>query len=265
MKAESISDFLQQWLESDYLEGPERDIFKRYYASYVNHFGSYIKFHYGQQTKELFDSLGRDTSKRVLEVGCGCGTESLWLALQGFGVKGIDISDDLLNVGRARQEILETLLRRRLPCEFKKRSLLDIQDEQYDVIWMELAFHHLEPRAQIVKKLSSCLRPGGKLVISEINGWNPAVQGYLFKLRGFRTVIEAHGTQWGNERIITARALCRLLEQHGIQKERVRYFRFFPNKRWADWIASRVGVIDSRDVAFLRPLYTHYNYVGVKG
>lgn len=263
--AKSISDFLQQWLDGDFLRGEEWDTFSRYYVSYIDHFGSYIKFHYGAQTRELFGALAQDKSKKILEIGCGCGTESLWVALQGYTVKGIDISDEMLRVARARQGVLEAALGRKLACDFEKRSVLDISGEQYDVIWMEQAFHHLEPRAEVLKKLSALLRPGGRLVICEVNAWNPMLQAVFFKQRGFNTIsTDEHGGQVGNERILTAKALGRLLARHGIREERIRYFRFFPNKPWVDWIASRFGVVDDKDIAMLRPLYTHYNYVGAK-
>lgn len=264
LKADSIGEFLRQWIEGDYLDGEERETFRRYYASYVKHFGPYIKFHYGAQTRELFTDLAQDRSKRILEVGCGCGTESLWLSMHGYKVKGIDITEDLLHVARARKRVLETKLGRELPCEFERRSLLDESGRQYDVIWMEQAFHHLEPRTDVACKLSELLRPGGTLVIAETNAWNPAIQAFLFRLRGFKTVIQNEGACWGNERILTAGSLSRLLAQHGIKRQRVRYFRLFPNKQWADRLASRFGMVDDRDFGVLRPLYTHYNYVGVK-
>ena len=261
----SISDFLRLWLTGGYLDGAEQETFERYYASYIRHFGPYIQFHYGSQTRELLQTLAPcDKSTKVLEIGCGCGTESLWLALQGYTVKGVDLLDDLLQVARKRKSLLTQLVDRELRCKFVHRSLLDLENEQHDVIWMEQAFHHLEPRSEVLTKISALLRPGGKLVISDTNGWNPAIQLKLFRGRGFKTVIDMHGAPWGNERILSANALSRLLSRHGIRRVKLRHFRFFPNKRWADWLISRAGAFDDADHLMLRPLYTHYNYVGVR-
>jgi 2-polyprenyl-3-methyl-5-hydroxy-6-metoxy-1,4-benzoquinol methylase len=263
--ANSISDFLQLWLTGRYLDGVEKEIFERYYASYMRHFGPYIQFHYRSQTRELFEALAPcDKSTNVLEIGCGCGTESLWLALQGYSVKGVDLMDDLLQVARKRKSLLTQMVGRELRCEFENRSLLDLENQHHDVIWMEQTFHHLEPRSEVLTKLSALLRPGGKLVISETNGWNPAIQMKYFRLRGLKTVIEVQGAPWGNERILSANALGRLLRRHGIRQTKLRHFRIFPNKRWADWLTSYAGVFDDTDSLLLRPLYTHYNYVGVK-
>lgn len=264
LKVRSISDFLQLWLEGDHIQGAERDTLLRYYGSYVNHFGVYIKHHYAEQTRELFDELSASNSKEILEVGCGCGTESLWLAMQGYSVKAIDVADDLLEVANVRKNILEKQLGRALPCTFEKRSLLDIKDEKYDIIWIEQAFHHIEPRDKVLTKLGGLLRSGGKLIVSEANAWNPAIQATLFKGRGFKTIIDHYGVQWGNERIITARKLVKSFQKQGITKKSVRYFRFLPNKPWVDWIVSRFGIIDKHEFGIIKPLYTHYNYVGVK-
>ena len=185
----SISDFLQWWLNEDYLQGEQLNTFKNYYRSYVSNFGRYIKDQYGQQTKELFEELAEDKSKKILEVGCGCGTEALWLAMHGYSVTAVDVSEELLEVARSRKIILEQYLGRDLPCQFISQSLLDITINKYDVIWMEQTFHHLEPRDDVLIKLGELLHHGGRLVISETNGWNLAIQAQFFKGRGFNTVM----------------------------------------------------------------------------
>ena len=101
--------------------------------------------------------------------------------------------DDLLQVDRKRKSLLAQVVGKELRCDFETRSLLGLENEHYDVIWMEQAFHHLEPRSEVLTKLSALLRPGGKLVISETNGWNPAIQAKLFRLRGLKPVIDMHG------------------------------------------------------------------------
>gem|GEM_PF-3098919 len=61
----------------------------------------------------------------MLEVGCGCGTESLYFGLNGINVTAVDNQDALLGVARERKEIIEKQLGRELPCEFINRSVLD--------------------------------------------------------------------------------------------------------------------------------------------
>jgi SAM-dependent methyltransferase len=57
----------------------------------------------GQPSSELLRSVSRHAIRpcRALEIGCGTGTNSVWLAQQGFEVTGIDVAP--LAVERAEQ------------------------------------------------------------------------------------------------------------------------------------------------------------------
>jgi SAM-dependent methyltransferase len=57
----------------------------------------------GQPSSELQRVVGRHTIRpcRALEIGCGTGTNSVWLAQQGFEVTGVDVAP--LAVERAEQ------------------------------------------------------------------------------------------------------------------------------------------------------------------
>jgi 2-polyprenyl-3-methyl-5-hydroxy-6-metoxy-1,4-benzoquinol methylase len=259
-----ISEFLEVWLRRNLLPDEEAGALYAYYRSYRRNFGPYLKHHYRNQTRELMVLLEAEPSARVLEVGCGCGTESLWMAAQGVTVAAVDVTESFLNVAAARKKILECALGHRLECEFHRKSILDMEGGPYDLIWMEQAFHHLEPRAAIVEKIGGLLRPGGHLVVSENNAWNPLQQLVLFKMRGTKTIVDVDGVPWGNERILTAGRLRRQFERCGIEKITLRYFRTLPNRHWSDMLTARIGMFDDADRWWMRPFYTHYNYVGRK-
>lgn len=259
-----ISEFLDAWLHLELLSEEDSKILNKYYASYKYHFGLYARHHYKNQTKELLEILGKLNNPEILEIGCGCGTESLWVSLHDYSVKAIDVSDKLLKVAAARKNILETILNRKLDCKFEKKSVVDLNEGQYDLIWMEQTYHHLEPRKVITEKICSLLRPGGYIIISESNAWNPFLQAMLFKLRGTKVIINYHNVIWGNERILTSGKLVKNFQKYGVYKNKVRYFRFFPNKSWADNLTQHTGMFDDVDCWLLRPFYTHYNFVGCK-
>ena len=76
-----------------------------------------------------------------------------------------------------------------------------------DAVLLDEVAHHIEPAGRAFETAAEILRPGGCLFLLEPNFFCPAVQVYLFKLRGFRTV-ETHVDeetgehyQWGNEHI----------------------------------------------------------------
>ena len=254
----TIDAFLACWLSTALLPDAEQRTLEYYYRSYKKHFGPYVRHWYARQTEELTEFVRELGSPRVLEAGCGCGTESLWAALQGADVTGIDIADDLLAVARARLAVMERDGAQTLRCAFLHRSVNELDENRpFDIIFMEQAFHHLEPRAEIIAKLSRLVAPGGYVIVSEGNGWNPLLQAALLKLRGFRTVIHYKGHIWGNERITVPAALVPKFRPYGLRPVRLRYFRVLPNTP----IADRLRFLDRALPQLCRPLFTHYNLV----
>jgi 2-polyprenyl-3-methyl-5-hydroxy-6-metoxy-1,4-benzoquinol methylase len=174
------------------------------------------------------------------------------------------VSESFLEVAAKRKDALERALDRPLACEFRNSSVLHLDEPPYDLVWMEQAFHHLEPRDAIVERIGALIRPGGRLLVSECNAWNPLQQLMLLKLRGTRTIMTYQGVPWGHERILTPGRLRRHFERCGVEQISLRFFRTLPNRGWADALTSRLGMFDDVDRWWLRPLYTHYNYAGRK-
>jgi len=136
-----------------------------------------LKYYYAQQTAELMYIIKLLENPAILDVGCGCGTESLWMAYNDSTVKGIDVREDRLAVARKRKSIIEQRLDREITCTFENRSLLDLsKSNKFDIIWMGQTFHHLEPRNNVFDKLAELIKKNGYIIISESNAWNPAMQ-----------------------------------------------------------------------------------------
>jgi 2-polyprenyl-3-methyl-5-hydroxy-6-metoxy-1,4-benzoquinol methylase len=257
-RAGAIDDFLTYWLSNAVLPAAEQKTFDHYYRSYRKHFGPYVRHWYARQSRELIELIRARDAPRVLEVGCGCGTESLWAAIQGGDVTGIDIDPELQAVAKARLGLIERDSGERLRCEFVRTSILDVDEEKpFDVIFLEQSFHHLEPRADVVAKLSRLVAPGGHVIFSEANGWNPLLQAFLFKLRGTKTIIHHMGHTWGHERITVPSALIRHFAPHKLEPVSLEYFRVFPNIPVAD----RLALLDRAMPSFVKPAFTHYNLV----
>jgi len=258
----SIGDFLAVWLREELLPADLQRVLDGHYGSYKTHFPPRMRDLYATQTRELMALVSPGC--RMLEVGSGCGTESLWAAMHGARVVGVDIRADRVAVARARQAVLERALGRTLDCRFEVRSLFDVAGERFDVLWLEQAVHHLEPREQALDRIVELLEPDGHLVVSEANAANPLLQLQLLLRRGWRTVgtlVDADGRThpYGNERVLRAGTLARALERRGVRTQSLRWFRVFPNLPAFDG-AGRIEAALERPA--LEPLLTHYNYVG---
>lgn len=256
---------MEWWLLSEKLSDDNQRIFDRYYSSYKRNFGKYVAKHYGSQVKEIEDICSSFQGRaKILEVGCGCGTESLWFAVKGASVLGIDLSEPRLNVARERLRILRDDFKLEIDADFKFANIFDLNlgSNTMDVIWMEQAFHHIEPREKLPAICFDILKPGGYIIISEANGWNPLIQLSMFRQRGFKTIkrfTDNHGIDhvYGNERITTPGILARLFKNNGFEVVSQRYFRILPNlpgvEGWA-WLEKLVP-------PWFAIAFTHYNTV----
>ena len=263
----TASDYLAAWFDlASRLDDDARREFKRYYSGYMRHFDSYMRHSYDRRLEPLVNRVQAGT--RVLEVGSGCGSECLFLACLGCDVTGLELNGQRLHAAQERQSLLEELRGSPLPCRFLHGSLfdedLDLDGQPFDVVWMEEAFHHIEPRSRVGERIAALVSVGGRVVVAETNALNPLVQLSLLHARGLpkiRTFTDHRGRthEYGVERVTSARSLARLFEQAGFHTELVRHERLFPNMG----VAPQALMMLERCLKFLpRCAFVHYAYVG---
>lgn len=99
---------------------------------------------------------------RALEVGCGTGTNALWLAARGFDVLGVDLAPLAIERARRKSE------RIRGRCDFRVHDfLLDPVDGLFDLVFDRGCFHgfdHAADRSRYAERVGSVLAPGGRWV-----------------------------------------------------------------------------------------------------
>ncbi|MDP6620872.1 MAG: class I SAM-dependent methyltransferase [Alphaproteobacteria bacterium] len=261
-----IAEFLAWWFAEPRLPATEQAVLEEYYASFRRSFGPRMRRLYGTQVREAENLVRAAPGLRVLEVGCGLGSESLWLALQGARVTALDVRPDRLAAARTRQAVLEAALGRHLDLDFAATPLLEFEPEPFDLVWLEQTFHHLEPRDAVVPHLARLVAPGGYLAISEANALNPLLQAELLWRRGLPRVARRPGPDgqdmlYGVERVTTAGAIRRSFAGQGITCLALRRFRIFPNRPAFEILAALEAGLERN---WLAPLLTHFNYLGRK-
>ena len=100
--------------------------------------------------------------KKVLDIGCGVGTLSFYLAKKGNYVLGIDISKNAVNVCKKSAKIFG--LR---DIKFQRMDFPnEIPRDKFDLIVCSEVLEHLEDDDLALKKIYSLLRPNGIVIIS---------------------------------------------------------------------------------------------------
>jgi len=123
-------------------------------------------------------------SSNALDYGCGTGDTTLLLReILGSGsVVGLDVSTLSLERARARHGKHVRFL---TFAEYAPDGLMD-------VVYCNGVFHHIPvaERAEAMRYISRCLRPGGVFGLWENNPWNPGTQYVMHKCEFDRDAVK---------------------------------------------------------------------------
>lgn len=98
----------------------------------------------------------------IADLGCGAGFLALWLASRGAQVVAVDHSEGMLQAARARQGAAAVTFRR---GEFDD---LPLADGEVDAAFANLVWHHLPDHDQAAREVFRVVRPGGRVVVSDL-------------------------------------------------------------------------------------------------
>jgi SAM-dependent methyltransferase len=98
---------------------------------------------------------------KVLEIGCGLGTDGAQFAKAGADYTGIDLTDAAIDLARARFEISG------LPGEFRVADAenLDFADDTFDRVYSHGVLHHTPDTAGAIREIHRVVKPGGLAVV----------------------------------------------------------------------------------------------------
>jgi ubiquinone/menaquinone biosynthesis C-methylase UbiE len=116
-------------------------------------------------TKEWHIPLAADFAGarglRVLEIGCGLGTDGAQFAEAGADYTGVDLTDAAVVLARKRFELFG------LAGKFQTADAeeLDFGDDSFDLVYSHGVLHHTPETAKAIKEIHRVLRPGGRAVV----------------------------------------------------------------------------------------------------
>lgn len=128
---------------------------------YLKHNLAEIPWHYDRPDKELIELIDTEKIKpcSALDVGCGAGTDAIYLALKGFTVTAIDVSNEAIKIGEERAD------NKGVKVYFIAGNFLEIQLEKdgFRFINDRGCFHQIHPfeRPAFARKINELLKSKG--------------------------------------------------------------------------------------------------------
>jgi tocopherol O-methyltransferase len=114
--------------------------------------------------EKLAAAAGIPRGCEVLDVGCGLGGSSLWLAAHlGCRVRGITISPVQARLAESRA--LDAGLGHKLGFEVMDAHDLKFRPESFDVLWSVECTEHLRDKQAFFRQAAEVLRVGGRLAV----------------------------------------------------------------------------------------------------
>ena len=118
----------------------------------------------------VIDQLHLGLRAEVLDVGCGPGWMSEFLARCGYSVTGIDISEDMVEIARERIRAIDGPVAEGIDphAEFHAMHVRDIPwENRFDAAVLYDTMHHFDDEAATLRVMLRALAPGGRIYIRE--------------------------------------------------------------------------------------------------
>jgi SAM-dependent methyltransferase len=121
---------------------------------------------------------------RVLEIGCGLGTDGAQFVRAGADYTGVDLTLAAVELARRRFELFE------LPGKFQVADAesLEFADESFDLVYSHGVLHHTPDAPRAVREIHRVLRPRGRAVVMlyHRNSYNYRVNIRMLRRMGAR-------------------------------------------------------------------------------
>lgn len=111
----------------------------------------------------MHDYVGFDQyrGKKVLEIGCGAGTDLCEFARNGADITGMDITDAAMNLSRRRLEV-EGL--KADTCKYDGLKL-PFEEASFDLVYSWGVLHHTPYMEDLFVEANRVLKPGGTMML----------------------------------------------------------------------------------------------------
>ena len=198
----------------------------------------------------LFAEFERWKGKKILEIGCGIGTDTINFARHGALVTAVDVSSRSLDIARKRAEVFGLQDRIRFYCGSAEELSSFVPVSEYDLIYSFGVIHHTPHPEKVLEEIRSFVKPGSEIKIMVYHKYSWKVFWILIKY--------GWGKFWKLDELVarnseaqtgcpitytySKKEFSRLLEKHGFHVKEIMIEHIFP---------------------FKIPDYTQYTYIKV--
>jgi|ERR1700682_527979 len=174
--------------------------------------------------------------KKVLEIGCGIGTDTVNFARHGARVTGVDLSERSLGIARRRVEVYGLGKQVRFYCGDAEQLASFVPLEPYDLIYSFGVIHHTPHPEAVLEQIRQYARPGSvvKIMVYHRRSWKVASillregRGRIWKLKELVARNSEAQTGCPITYTYTRREGRELMERHGFRVLRVTVDHIFP-------------------------------------
>lgn len=183
-----------------------------------------------------FAEFSRWQGKKVLEIGCGIGTDTINFARHGAEVTAVDLSEKSLEVARQRARVFGLEDRIRF-FQANAEQLTEILPAgQYDLVYSFGVIHHTPHPGRVLDQIRNFLTPGGTLKVMVYHRWSWKVlwivlsygRGQFWRLASLVASHSEAQTGCPVTYIYSRREGREWLRRHGFETTSVRVDHIFP-------------------------------------
>jgi len=138
---------------------------KRYFDTVANHWDAMQEGFFSKYIREkAFDIAHLEKGKLAADIGAGTGYITEGLIERGLRMIAIDQSETMLDVLKTKLPFPH-----RIDCRVGKAENLPVEDNLVDFVFANMYLHHVEDPFMAIKEMVRILKPGGNLVITDMD------------------------------------------------------------------------------------------------
>jgi 2-polyprenyl-3-methyl-5-hydroxy-6-metoxy-1,4-benzoquinol methylase len=184
----------------------------------------------------VFAEFKRWKGKKVLEIGCGIGTDTINFARAGAFVTAVDLSEHSIDIAKKRAEVFNLDKAIRFYCGNAEHLMEFLPHETYDLIYSFGVIHHTIHPDNVIAQTRNYLKPGGEFKVMVYHRYSWKVLWIILNY--------GKGSFWKSDRLIaryseaqtgcpvtytySRREFKKILESHGFTVKYLHIDHIFP-------------------------------------